>query len=522
MNIFCKTWKKDTDDLFDLEANDVIKTEFKITEFNLNSKFFLVYYNDKINLINSYEYLIEKYKESQNKTKDMTLNRENNNFLIITEFQQLSLSPFCFKICNPILSFDLNKRINDSSCLCRAWRLLKKNEESLINVGDIIKLGRVRLKIETICIRELFESSQITNNFIKNKIKQKFRCSLNKNINTNINNSQIESALEEEKFEKSNKIKKKVKEKITFNSNFENSSISSPRKSTNRPTCRICYLLNSDIENPLISPCNCNGSMKYIHYKCLKQSIEANLTKKLEQNYKYYTWKNYCCEICKKEYPKYFKLKDILYPLIDLEINYSSYIICDYCLYDDVKKKTSRKGVLVIKMNDDTEEDIISLGRSQTNSVKLKDISVSRCHCNIIKRKNKLFIIDKGSKFGSLIYINNPLNINLDNPEEVIISGRHGFSIKLEENISFFSKLFSVKCCQCHENKNKTNIDIENLNEKISLNQNEKVNLNIKERSSIINGMDIPLLDSSYRDYILDLGDEIYLYEESESEEIKS
>ena len=60
------------------------------------------------------------------------------------------------------------------------------------------------------------------------------------------------------------------------------------------------------------------------------------------------------------------------------------------------------------------------------------------------------------------------------------------------------------------------------MNEKISLNQNEKVNLNIKERSSIINGMDIPLLDSSYRDYILDLGDEIYLYEESESEEIKS
>ena len=96
MNIFCKTWKKDADDLFDLEANDVIKKEFKITEFNLNSKFFLVYYNDKINLINSYEYLIEKYKESQNKTKDMTLNRENNNFLIITEFQQLSLSPFCF------------------------------------------------------------------------------------------------------------------------------------------------------------------------------------------------------------------------------------------------------------------------------------------------------------------------------------------------------------------------------------------------------------------------------------------
>jgi hypothetical protein len=323
--------------------------------------------------------------------------------------------------------------------------------------------------------------------------------------------------IEDEKFEK-NKIKKKIKEKIKVNPNFENSSISSQKNSSSRAICRICYLLNSDLENPLISPCNCNGSMKYIHYKCLKNCIEANLNKKIELSYKYYSWKEYSCEICKKEYPKYIKIKEMLYPLIDLDINYSSYITCDYSLYDDTKRKTSRKGILVIKINDDINEDVISLGRSQNNRVKLKDISVSRTHCNIIKRKNKLFIVDKGSKFGSLIYINNPITINLKNNEETIISGKHSFFIKLEENKSFFERLFDIKCCQSSEIKNLTNLEIDKLDD-IKNNKDEKINLNIQDNKYIKNNFGYNIYDNSYQDYIMDLGDDIYLYEQSENEE---
>jgi hypothetical protein len=258
--------------------------------------------------------------------------------------------------------------------------------------------------------------------------------------------------------------------------------------------------------------------MKYIHYKCLKNCIEANLNKKIEPCYKYYSWKEYSCEICKKEYPKYIKIKDMLYPLIDLDINYSSYITCDYSLYDDTKRKTSRKGILVIKINDDINEDVISLGRSQNNRVKLKDISVSRTHCNIIKRKNKLFIVDKGSKFGSLIYINNPITINLKNNEETIISGKHSFFIKLEENKSFFERLFDIKCCQSSEIKNLTNLEIDKLDD-IKNNKDEKINLNIQDNKYIKNNFGYNIYDNSYQDYIMDLGDDIYLYEQSENEE---
>ena len=388
----------------------------------------------------------------------------------------------------------------------------------------------MRLKIETICFKDIYESCQISNNITKNKIKLKYGSTLlhnnlnlnklNNNMNTNINNSQNESYLEEEKqknMEKNEKEKEKEKEKNKPSADLGDISPNSDKNSTSRPTCRICYSGNSDMENPLISPCKCSGSMKCIHFLCLKHSIEVNLSKKIESNYKYYIWKNYSCEICKEEYPKYIKIKDTLNPLVDLEIGFTSYITFDYALYDDIKKKTSRKGILVIKINDDTDEDVITLGRSQNNRVKLKDISVSRSHCNIIKRKNNIFIMDKGSKFGSLIYVNNPLNINIKNNEETIISGRHWFSIKLEEESSFFSKLFSTtKCCQCSEINKNNDIDVEHLEEIKPI--PEKVYAKNKN-NGMVKDFEAQILDNSYQDYILDLGDDIYLHEESICEE---
>ena len=187
------------------------------------------------------------------------------------------------------------------------------------------------------------------------------------------------------------------------------------------------------------------------------------------------------------------------------------------------KKKTNRKGILVIKINDNVDEDIITLGRSQNNNIKLKDISVSRNHCNIIKRKYNLFVVDKGSKFGSLLYINNPLDINSNNNEEALISGRHWFSIQLEENRSFFSKLFSVQCCENSLIKKNTNIDIEHLDEKNFDNQNEIVNDNDNANLKDNNYKDSHrILDNSYQDYILDLGNDIYLHDDqSDSEDLK-
>ena len=337
---------------------------------------------------------------------------------------------------------------------------------------------------------------------------------LNNNMNTNINNSQNESILEEEKLNNNEKNKKEKNKSATP----DDESINSNKISSSRPTCRICYLSNSDRENPLITPCKCSGSMKYIHFKCLKHCIEVNLIKKIEQNYKYYNWKNYSCEICREEYPKYLKIKDTLYPFVDLEIGFQSYITFDYSLYDDLQKKTIRKGILVIKINEDTDEDLITIGRSQNNRVKLKDISVSRAHCNIIKRKNQLFIVDKGSKFGSLLYVKDPISINLSNKEEIIISGKHWLSIKLEEESNFFSKLFSsAKCCQCSEINKNGDVDVEHLDDNNDFTPEYGT---LKNNDNFVKDLECQIIDKSYQDYVLDLGEDIYIHEQSASEEV--
>ena len=172
---------------------------------SFNSKFYLVYCDEKLQLIDSVDQLKDKYKENLKKEKEKekevnnkrnnennsvnysndnnnnNLNNNinnnnnsndnnsmnNNSFLIVSEF--IHIPPSTFKINGPILSYELRKEIKDVSSLCRSWRLCKKNEENLLSIGDVIKLGRARLKIDTICIGEIYESCQINNHVLKNK-----------------------------------------------------------------------------------------------------------------------------------------------------------------------------------------------------------------------------------------------------------------------------------------------------------------------------------------------------------------
>ena len=553
-----------------------------MTLSSFNRKFYLVYYDEKLQLIDSLEQLVEKYKENIKKEKEKEKevnnkrNNENNNnennynsmdysndnnannninnndndnnslnnssFLIVSEFTYIPSSTF--KITGPILSHELRKEIKDISSLCRSWMFCKKNEENLLSIGDVIKLGRARLKIDTICIGEIYESCQISNNFSKTKLR---KISNNNKYPKTINNLKINSMrksyilssnkeiIEESKVSANGLNDHEISEDGVTNNQKENainnlSEFSIQDSSRNlKPTCRICFLTNSDEENPLISPCKCSGSMKYIHYLCLKKCIEIKIIKKSEPNFKFYTWKSFSCEICKSEYPKYIRIKDSLSSLVDLEINYSSFVTCDYTLYDDIKKKTFRKGILIFKINDENEEDIITVGRSQNNKIKLKDISVSRCHCNFIKKNNKLYIVDKGSKFGTLIYLNNSMYISPKKKEGILISGKHWFSVNLQQNQGFFAKIFCMKCCGCGQVRQEGDIDVEGLlNNEENKNENNKLKNKPKidlgqnnENEENDNDSRFPIIDELYQDYVLDLGDNIYLHKNTEIEDIK-
>ena len=49
------------------------------------------------------------------------------------------------------------------------------------------------------------------------------------------------------------------------------------------------------------------------------------------------------------------------------------------------------------------EKNYITVGRKEDNDIVLKDIFVSRYHCNLIEDQNTFYILDKGSKYGTLL-----------------------------------------------------------------------------------------------------------------------
>ncbi|XP_075054113.1 E3 ubiquitin-protein ligase MARCHF1 isoform X2 [Mixophyes fleayi] len=60
--------------------------------------------------------------------------------------------------------------------------------------------------------------------------------------------------------------------------------------------CRICHCEGDD-ENPLITPCRCTGTLRFVHQACLHQWIKSSDTR--------------CCELCKYDFVMETKLKPL-------------------------------------------------------------------------------------------------------------------------------------------------------------------------------------------------------------------
>ena len=231
------------------------------------------------------------------------------------------------------------------------------------------------------------------------------------------------------------------------------------KKNGHNHSCKICFRTDSDMDNPLISPCNCSGSMRYIHYKCLKLCINSKIKLKESENFKFFILKNYECEICLKEYPKYLKYKNIIYNMIDFgEIKFEDYLIFDYYLTDFIyRKKNNKMGILIVGLKNN---EFITIGRNPNNTIRLKEISVSRNHCSIYKKDNKIFISNIKSRFGTLLYLNKPYILSNENMRNINISDNtHSNKNNSRKNFQYYmskgNNSNSIKSIAVNENKNK-------------------------------------------------------------------
>jgi hypothetical protein len=226
-------------------------------------------------------------------------------------------------------------------------------------------------------------------------------------------------------------------------------------KHNKKRLCRICYLEEENKENPLVEPCNCSGTMKYIHLNCLKKWISTKSCIKIDStdNCLIYIIKKIECELCKTILPDYIKYNGKILEILDFHCYFKNYI----CLESLTSDKHNNRFLYVADLDN---KDDIKIGRGHKANLLISDISVSRIHSIIFKEKNVIYIKDNNSKFGTLILIQAPslklndfLNLNIQ-------VGRTFCRIKKIKNFRIFG------CCDIEEDKKKLELIYHKQNQK--------------------------------------------------------
>ena len=233
------------------------------------------------------------------------------------------------------------------------------------------------------------------------------------NNNNNNNNNNINCHIIKSNFtalRSTASFKKKKLTNITQKKLSKNSETITEKN--NKPICRICLSEEYEENNPLIHPCNCDGTMKYIHLQCLKLLIQSKIKKTETESCKVFTFKTLECEICKMVFPEKIKIKGTVFYIIDLEKPDKDYIILDGL----IKETPEEKSIFIVHFKDKKE---IKIGRATDANIRLSDISVSRAHAVISQYNDSFYLHDTNSKFGTLISAGNKFCILYNKPFSV-------------------------------------------------------------------------------------------------------
>ena len=331
-----------------------------------------------------------------------------------------------------------------------------------INEGDVLKIGKIIIRIRKIKFQSNKHNDkkinidindnkyELSNSATSEKISILKEIGANSlfNFNNNINiQNTVKKQNEEEEKEKEKEIlsinktsNKKISsqklnfitpEKIFLQENQKKKSTDFPQR-----CCRICYLEEETEINPLIQPCLCSGSLKYIHLECLRKWIGTRNWTQIENNENVciYLIKEVDCELCKNKLPDYIRHKNKLYKIIDFKIDFKNYISFENLTLD----KQKNKFIYIVNLDKKKE---IKIGRGHEANIILSDISVSRVHCILNVYNKNVYLQDNEAKYGTLVLVQTQrLNI-IDNVELNLQIGRSFINCKNKTPFRLF------KCC---------------------------------------------------------------------------
>lgn len=107
----------------------------------------------------------------------------------------------------------------------------------------------------------------------------------------------------------------------------------------NEHSCRVCLNNEETVENPLISPCFCKGSMKFIHLECAQKWFSGKYVSSSEtDNVLIYSWTHSHCELCNQKMKLNYKIDGQNRNLMAITNKKKSYLLLESAFPDEKKK----------------------------------------------------------------------------------------------------------------------------------------------------------------------------------------
>ena len=460
LQLITETWPRDIWGLIDYEADDLIQLDLNLEKNGFIYRHFnrIIFSENEINEEN-YEKLFQ------------ILKNENSEYVL--NFNKVEYD-----------ETDNISSINHAWFLLRPQKMENKISKYRINEGDIIKIGRITIRIIEIknekdnidyYLNQKKGGTNLSNNSVNiinsnnnsriiNEIIEITKNYKNKNLGslrTGVHQpTAIETNPSYKKINKEDKVNLDNKNDINIinedrenksednenNNNESNDEINNKRKLSKNKICRICYIEEDEPEeNPLLNPCICAGSMKYIHYQCLRRWIINKCYSKIESNNNscsIYKIKPVECELCKTKFPDIIIKNGKKYNVSEFKPDYENYFIFESLTLD----KNRNKYIYIVALNEN--EDKIYLGRDRECNVLFSDISVSRTHCIFSIENNNIYLNDNDSTFGTLVLMKAESIKLIENLPLYIQIGRTFFKI-----LPKIQKL-NFLCCGASERPN--------------------------------------------------------------------
>ena len=119
------------------------------------------------------------------------------------------------------------------------------------------------------------------------------------------------------------------------------------------------------------------------------------------------SWNKFECEICKHPYPYWFRLGNQRYQLMDLKLPEGP---VNFAYIESIAVERNAERQVAFLYFKEAGQAVV-IGRGMDVNWKLQDISVSRVHAQISMKYNKFYLEDMGSKFGTLVKVNEEITI---------------------------------------------------------------------------------------------------------------